>query len=147
MIFSSNISIDTVVQFAKNYSYSNDCSSFHQIYFNIKILQNSPLLINNDLWKGFQGHTARFIIYSASGTKCLKVFSVIMCIYVCSVVQKVFDRKYFIDKKLKIKCFWGYITFLKYFLNQARTWFLKIDPVRIVCMRVCVCVCVCPRGY
>ena len=39
------------------------------------------------------------------------------------------------------------------FLNQARaglwpvrTWFLKIDPVQIVCMRVCVfaCVCVCP---
>ena len=33
------------------------------------------------------------------------------------------------------------------FLNQvraghrpARAWFLKIDPVRIVCMRVCVCV-------
>ena len=36
------------------------------------------------------------------------------------------------------------------FLNQARAghrpalaWFLKIDPVRIVSMRVCVCVCVC----
>ena len=37
-------------------------------------------------------------------------------------------------------------------LNQARAWFLKIHPVRIVCMcmcvcvclRVCVCVCVCP---
>ena len=25
----------------------------------------------------------------------------------------------------------------------ARTWFLKIDPIRIVGMRVCVCVCVC----
>ena len=24
------------------------------------------------------------------------------------------------------------------FLNQARAWFLKIDPVRIVCMRACV---------
>ena len=40
------------------------------------------------------------------------------------------------------------------FLNQvrpARTWFLKIDPVRIVGMRACVCVCVCvcvrARGY
>ena len=47
---------------------------------------------------------------------------------------------------------------LKYFcllgqlkiLNQAKTghrpasaWFLKIDPVQIVSMRVCVCVCVC----
>ena len=38
-------------------------------------------------------------------------------------------------------------------LNQARAWFLKIDPVRIVSMRVrvcvCVCVCVCvrARGY
>ena len=31
------------------------------------------------------------------------------------------------------------------FLNQARTWFLTIDPVRIVCMRAHVCVCVCPR--
>ena len=32
-------------------------------------------------------------------------------------------------------------------LNQARAWFLKIDPVRLVGMRVCVCVCVfvCPR--
>ena len=27
-------------------------------------------------------------------------------------------------------------------LWPARTWFLKIEPVRIVCM--CVCVCVCP---
>ena len=44
------------------------------------------------------------------------------------------------------------------FLNQVRaghrpahTWFLKIDPVQIVGMRVCVCVCVCvcvrARGY
>ena len=31
------------------------------------------------------------------------------------------------------------------FFNQARAWFPKIDPVRIVCM--CVCVCVRPRGY
>ena len=33
------------------------------------------------------------------------------------------------------------------FLNQARARFLKIDPARIVGMRirVCVCVCVCPR--
>ena len=29
------------------------------------------------------------------------------------------------------------------FLNQARAWFLKIDAVRIVGMRVRVCVCVC----
>ena len=28
----------------------------------------------------------------------------------------------------------------KRFLNQARAWFLKIDPVWIVGMRVCVCV-------
>ena len=29
------------------------------------------------------------------------------------------------------------------FLNQARAWFLKIDPVWIISMHVCVCVCVC----
>ena len=31
----------------------------------------------------------------------------------------------------------------------VHAWFLKIDPVRIVGMRVCVCVCVCvrARGY
>ena len=39
-----------------------------------------------------------------------------------------------------------------HFLNQARAWFLKIEPVQIVCMCVCVCLCVCvcvraPRGY
>ena len=35
------------------------------------------------------------------------------------------------------------------FLNQARAWFLRIDPVRIVGMRVRVRVCVCvrARGY
>ena len=34
-------------------------------------------------------------------------------------------------------------------LQPARAWFLKIDPVRIVGMRVRVCVCVCvrARGY
>ena len=32
---------------------------------------------------------------------------------------------------------------------QASAWFLKIDPVRIVGMRVCLCVCLCvrARGY
>ena len=29
--------------------------------------------------------------------------------------------------------------------QPARTSFLKIDPVQIVSMRVCVCVCLCPR--
>ena len=31
------------------------------------------------------------------------------------------------------------------FLNQVHAWFLKIKPVRIVCMCVCVCVCPPPR--
>ena len=38
------------------------------------------------------------------------------------------------------------LLFSHLFLNQARgAWFLKIDPVRIVGMCVCVCVFVCPR--
>ena len=32
------------------------------------------------------------------------------------------------------------------FLNQARAWFLKIDPVRTVGMCVCVCVRACVRA-
>ena len=34
------------------------------------------------------------------------------------------------------------------FLNQVRTWFLRIASVR-ECLYpcVCVCVCVCPQGY
>ena len=52
---------------------------------------------------------------------------------------------------LLLKCF----LYINFFLNQARTGFLKIEPVRIVYMCVCVCVCVCmfacmcvcPRGY
>ena len=46
----------------------------------------------------------------------------------------------------------GVTKFLIAFLNQVRAdrrlahfWFLKIDPVWIVGMRVCVCVCVCLR--
>ena len=41
------------------------------------------------------------------------------------------------------------VNLLNFFLNQvhaghtARTWFLKIDSVRIVGMRACMCVCVC----
>ena len=42
-----------------------------------------------------------------------------------------------------INCFLLLLTFEKgTFLNQVRAWFLKIDPVRIVGMRVRVCVCV-----
>ena len=40
-----------------------------------------------------------------------------------------------------------YISFMGSILNQARdgrsAWFIKIDPVRIVGMRVRVCACVC----
>ena len=38
--------------------------------------------------------------------------------------------------------------FRKRFLNQAHAWLFKIDPVRIVGMRVrvCVCACVCVRA-
>ena len=49
-----------------------------------------------------------------------------------------------------------HIIYVSMFLNQmraghrpARAWFLKIDPVWIVGMHVCVCVCLCVRalGY
>ena len=33
------------LKLASNYSYSNDCSPFHQFYSDLKILQNGPLLI------------------------------------------------------------------------------------------------------
>ena len=36
-------------------------------------------------------------------------------------------------------------TILYHFLNQVHTWFLKIDPVRIIGM--CVRVCVRAQGY
>ena len=39
--------------------------------------------------------------------------------------------------------FWGFKVVLEakmIFLRPARTWILKIDPVRIVGMHVCVCV-------
>ena len=34
----------------------------------------------------------------------------------------------------------GHIATHTILLNQARAWFLKIDPVQFVCMRECVCV-------
>ena len=40
---------------------------------------------------------------------------------------------------------YGFLNQARAGLRPARAWFLKIDPVRIVCMRACVCVCVCPR--
>ena len=52
-----------------------------------------------------------------------------------------FDRNYNIRKWIILSLF----NPLLIFLNQVCTWFLKIDPVRIVGMRVCVCVHI--RGY
>ena len=63
-----------------------------------------------------------------------------MWYYICSA--------WFLVIRISTCC--GYI-FTILFLNQARAWFLEIDPVRIVGMRVCVRVCVCvyvrTRGY
>ena len=50
-------------------------------------------------------------------------------------------------------CFLNFVAVINpySFLKQVRVWFLKIDPVRIVGIRVrvCICVCVCVRaqGY
>ena len=41
--------------------------------------------------------------------------------YHSSVVRKFFDRKYFIDKKFKIKYFCGYMTNSKYFYLEHIT--------------------------
>ena len=38
-----------------------------------------------------------------------------------------------------------YVKIIKPGARRPHAWFLKIDPVRIVCMRACVCVFVCPR--
>ena len=59
--------------------------------------------------------------------------------------HKIYHRKIFVP--------YGIYLIVKYFLlNQVRAnhrlahaWFLEIDPVRIVSMRVCVCVCLCLR--
>ena len=54
-----------------------------------------------------------------------------------SALKKFVTIKYHDDSKI----FYDN-TILSKFLNQVHAWFLKIDPVRIVGMRVCVCVCV-----
>ena len=41
---------------------------------------------------------------------------------------------------MQLKVIYIHIKFSEYLLNQAHAWFLKIDPVRIVGMHVCVCV-------
>ena len=63
------------------------------------------------------------------------------------VVKKIWNDKCGCSKTAH----WG--NFVNSFYKQkqnvfksGRAWFLKIDPVWIVGMRVCVCVCVCTRG-
>ena len=46
------------------------------------------------------------------------------------------------NKDITLILGYNYNTLSDGFLNQARTWFLKITSVRI-----CVCVCVRPPGY
>ena len=40
-----------------SYSCLNDHSAFCQFYSNLKLLQNSLVIIKDNLWKEFQGHT------------------------------------------------------------------------------------------
>ena len=73
-----------------------------------------------------------------------------MCCYVaCSNVFEVVHMKMYIHYSV-LRRLASYNVCL--FLNQARaghrpvcTWFLKIDPVRIVGMHVCLCMRVCLR--
>ena len=53
-------------------------------------------------------------------------------------------HQWMVTETSKTTKFWVHF-FCNIFLNQACIWFLKIDPVRIVGMRVRVCVCVCPH--
>ena len=50
---------------------------------------------------------------------------------------KAFNRRAGLSRDKRL---WGISKIM--FLNQAHVWFLKIDPMRIVSM--CVCLCVCP---
>ena len=53
-----------------------------------------------------------------------------------------------LNHPLKVQCCILFLNQARAGLWPARAWFLKIDPVRIVSMRVaCVCVCVRARGY
>ena len=60
-----------------------------------------------------------------------------VCVYVKGAA-------YFIPSNCMSHSFLNVLLFMTVnFLNQACAWFLKIDPVWIVSMRVCLSVCVC----
>ena len=64
----------------------------------------------------------------------------LLILHLSITIQIMGNIQHFLSQKPKIP---GYQFVFSLFLNQARAWFLKIDPVRIVGMHACVRVCVC----
>ena len=113
-------------------------------------LEFHPLIANVDLTE--EGVEYHCILTNASGsvisrTAILKLPSKLLFFINVSVMLR--------EKSCLLLGILSFKLTQKLFLNQARrparAWFLKIDPVQIVCMHVCVCVCVClcvrARGY